>query len=138
VDDGGDELFLRCSWSTVKEERRRRTVVDWLRARPDPATTRRAPLHSFHGRSSHQASLIDGGLVVVADGAVWPASVLLFLIISRKWSVCVASAHGESLPCTVNLTVSIGASSLHFFVVVCLELLTAKVVVVCPMDDTKR
>jgi hypothetical protein len=82
--------------------------------------------------------MIDDGAVVVADGAVWPASVLLFLIISRKWSVCVASAHGESLPCTVNLTVSIGASSLHFFVVVCLELLTAKVVVVCPMDDTKR
>jgi hypothetical protein len=26
----------------VKEERRRSTVADWLRARPDPATTRRA------------------------------------------------------------------------------------------------
>jgi hypothetical protein len=40
--DGGDKLFLQCSTSTVKEERRRSMVADWIWARPDPATTHRA------------------------------------------------------------------------------------------------
>jgi hypothetical protein len=83
--------------------------------------------------------------VVVADGVVWPAvgvglaSVLFFLengrhvfsrlTVSSSWRKWSPWANRRALP---PMLVS------PLYVAVCLELLMAKVVAMCPIDDTRR